>query len=127
MFFDVPKPAKAEKEEDLEDEPRQKNPGSTRKNGSAGTLDKFNQELIKAKNWHPTVKPVKLYCYLMELFCKRGGLVLDPFMGSGTTGIACSKMGRGFVGVELNKEYYEIALARLKEHQNQTRLEEWVK
>jgi site-specific DNA-methyltransferase (adenine-specific) len=63
---------------------------------------------------HPCVKPLSLIEYLLKLGSRKGALVLDPFMGSGTTGIACKKLGREFIGYELETEYYEIAEARIK-------------
>jgi len=69
-------------------------------------------------NNHPTVKPIKLMQYLTRLITPLGGTVLDPFMGSGTTGIACKKEGFKFVGIELNKEYFEIAKRRIKGAKN---------
>lgn len=64
-------------------------------------------------NFHPTVKPVKLMSYLITLGSRPNDTVLDPFMGSGTTGIACKTLNRKFVGIELNKEYFNIAKARI--------------
>jgi len=64
-------------------------------------------------NNHPTVKPVALMQYLVTLVTPPGGTVLDPFMGSGTTGIACKNLGRGFVGIELDEQYFEIAEKRI--------------
>ena len=64
-------------------------------------------------NTHITVKPVHLMEHLIKIFSKTGATVVDPFMGSGTTGVACVNTGRGFVGMELNPEYYEIARQRI--------------
>jgi site-specific DNA-methyltransferase (adenine-specific) len=64
-------------------------------------------------NHHPTVKPVDLMRYLVTLVCREGGTVLDPFMGSGTTGIACIRSGRKFIGIERDARYFEIARQRL--------------
>ena len=65
-------------------------------------------------NTHPTVKPVALMRWLVRLVGgKRGSLVLDPFMGSGTTGIACALEGFEFVGIDLDPEHVEIARARI--------------
>ena len=64
-------------------------------------------------NFHPTVKPIKLMQYLVRLITPKGGTVLDPFMGSGSTGIACKKESFKFIGIELDKEYYEIAKTRI--------------
>jgi site-specific DNA-methyltransferase (adenine-specific) len=66
------------------------------------------------KNNHPTVKPVKLMQYLVRLVTKKGGLVLDPFFGSGTTGIACIKEGMNYIGIERDADYIKIANARIK-------------
>ena len=65
------------------------------------------------RNLHPTVKPVKLMVYLVRLVTPKGGVVLDPFMGSGTTGIACRNLGFGFIGIEKEREYFEISKARI--------------
>jgi site-specific DNA-methyltransferase (adenine-specific) len=65
-------------------------------------------------NHHPTVKPVDLMCYLVRLVCRAGGTVLDPFMGSGTTGIACIREGMKFIGIERDEHYFEIARKRLE-------------
>ena len=67
------------------------------------------------KNHHPTVKPLKLMEYLCQLTkTPTGGIVLDPFMGSGTTGMACKKTNRKFIGIELSEEYMKIAVERIK-------------
>ena len=66
-------------------------------------------------NDHPTVKPVKLMEYLVALSTHQNGVVLDPFMGTGTTGIACKNLGIQFIGIEMNEHYFEIAQSRLSE------------
>ncbi|MHA1381648.1 MAG: DNA methyltransferase, partial [Candidatus Helarchaeota archaeon] len=67
------------------------------------------------QNTHPTVKPLALMEYLCTLTATpTGGIVLDPFMGSGTTGMAAKKTNRGFIGIEVDKEYFQIAVARIK-------------
>jgi DNA modification methylase len=68
-------------------------------------------------NLHPTVKPLSLMLWLVKLVCPPGGTVLDPFMGSGTTGVACQALGRGFVGIEMDEHYHAIAQRRLAEAQ----------
>ena len=62
---------------------------------------------------HPTEKPVELIEYLLPLYTKEGDTVLDPFMGSGTTGVACKNLNREFIGFELEQEYFELARGRL--------------
>jgi DNA modification methylase len=64
-------------------------------------------------NNHPTVKPLTLMRYLVRLVTPPGGLVLDPFMGSGTTGLACADEGFSFIGIEMEDEYIEIARRRI--------------
>ena len=65
------------------------------------------------KNNHPTVKPIELMKYLCRLVTPKGGIVLDPFMGSGSTGMAAKDEGFDFVGIELEEEYFGIAEARI--------------
>ena len=65
-------------------------------------------------NAHPTVKPVKLMEYLVRMITPPGGVVLDPFMGSGTTGVACKNLGFQFIGIEREKEYLKIAKRRIE-------------
>jgi site-specific DNA-methyltransferase (adenine-specific) len=71
------------------------------------------------KNNHPTVKPTELMRYLCRLVTPQGGVVLDPFMGSGSTGKAAVMGGYKFVGIEMDEEYFEIACARLQAAQKQ--------
>jgi len=73
-------------------------------------------------NNHPTVKPIKLMEYLVKLVSKEGSTVLDPFLGSGTTAIACEKLGRKWIGIEREEDYIKIAKARLKPFIEQTKL-----
>ncbi len=65
------------------------------------------------KNTHPTVKPIKLMRYLVRLVTPKNGVVLDPFMGSGTTGVACKAEGFDFIGMEMNDDYFNIANKRV--------------
>lgn len=64
---------------------------------------------------HPTEKPVSLLRELLADYTKQGQTILDPFMGSGTTGIAAVKLGRRFIGIELDQEYFDIACRRIEE------------
>ncbi len=73
-------------------------------------------------NHHPTVKPIKLMEYLVKLVSKEGATVLDPFLGSGTTAIACLKLKRNIIGIEKEEEYIKIAKARIKPYLEQTKL-----
>jgi site-specific DNA-methyltransferase (adenine-specific) len=67
-------------------------------------------------NIHPTVKPVELMKYLCRLVTPKGGTILDPFMGSGSTGMAAKDEGFEFIGIEKEKEYFEIAEQRIIPH-----------
>jgi DNA modification methylase len=67
----------------------------------------------QSKSSHPTVKPIKLMEYLIKLVTPKGGTVLEPFMGSGSTGIAAKNLGMSFIGIEKEEEYFEIAKQRI--------------
>lgn len=79
-------------------------------------------EVSQSKRVHPTQKPVELLEYLIKSYTNGGGAVLDFTMGSGSTGVACMNTGRKFTGIELEKEYYDIAVKRIKESKIQQRL-----
>jgi DNA modification methylase len=63
---------------------------------------------------HPCPKPVPWAKWIIYRFCPDGGGVLDPFMGSGTTGVACKELGRNFIGIDIEPRYYEIAKRRIQ-------------
>ena len=75
-------------------------------------------------NHHPTVKPISLCEYLIKLISKENDTVLDPFTGSGTTGVAALNLNRRFIGCELNHDYFEIAKARIEQVLNEPKQEE---
>lgn len=64
---------------------------------------------------HPNQKPVNLLTEMVEILTNAGQTVLDPFMGSGTTGVVAKNLGRDFIGIELDKDYYNIACKRIEE------------
>ena len=70
-------------------------------------------------NEHPTQKPIELFEYLVMTYSNPGDVILDLTMGSGTTGVACMMAGRSFIGIEKNKEYFEIAQKRISQAANQ--------
>jgi site-specific DNA-methyltransferase (adenine-specific) len=72
----------------------------------------------EARTVHPTQKPVALMEYLIRTYTNEGETILDNCMGSGTTGVACVKTGRNFIGVERDKNYFNIASNRIKEAVN---------
>ena len=65
---------------------------------------------------HPTEKPIALFKYLVEVSSNLGNIVLDPCMGSGTSGVVCKITGRKYIGIELNNSYFEIAKNRILNH-----------
>ena len=79
------------------------------------------QENMKNKDerFHPTQKPTQIICQLLNYYTKQGDLILDGFMGSFTTAVACNKLQRHFIGAELDKDYFEKGLARLQKEQAQ--------
>lgn len=64
---------------------------------------------------HPTQKPIGLLNHFIEILSNENDVVLDPFMGSGSTGVSCKQLKRRFIGIELNKEYFELAKRRILE------------
>ena len=67
----------------------------------------------KIDGGHPTQKPVEVMEWLIKRLSNENDIILDPFMGSGSTGVACKNTNRKFIGIELNKDYYNIAMKRL--------------
>jgi DNA modification methylase len=117
----VKKPSKKEKEEGITSV-EEKNGGSY-----VGNLDSNNNNALganknrkprKTKNDHPTVKPIQLMSYLVNLGSSENEVVLDPFMGSGTTGIACVLNGREFIGIDLDERYVSISKDRIEHFSN---------
>jgi len=76
-------------------------------------------------NNHPTVKPVSLIKYLVTLVTPPDGVCLDPFIGSGTTAVACINTNRNYIGFEIDPDYYEAALERIRIHMQQRFIREW--
>lgn len=72
--------------------------------------------------FHPTQKPVKLYEWLLMNYAKEGDKILDTHLGSGSIAIACHNLGYDLTGYEIDTEYYEAAIKRLKQHQSQIRM-----
>ena len=82
-----------------------------REDGSKTLVERFGK--TPSKNNHPTVKPVALMEYLIKLVSRDGALILDPFAGSGTTGMACRRLGRNFILIEKDQESCEISECRI--------------
>jgi len=77
----------------------------------------------KEKRYHPTQKPIAVMKYAIKMMTNRGDTILDPFMGSGTTGVACVQTGRNFIGIEIDSGYFEIAKKRIEQAQLQIRMD----
>ncbi len=69
--------------------------------------------------FHPTQKPVELYCWLLNKYAKQGDKILDTHVGSASSLIACHKLGFEYTGFEINKDYYKRAMERLETEKNQ--------
>lgn len=95
----------------LEAKPMYKGDGSAQSLEIFGLTDGGRED---RKNNHPTVKPVALMEYLIKMITPKGGIVLDPFMGSGSTGVACKNLNCSFIGIELDPSYIEIAKKRIE-------------
>jgi site-specific DNA-methyltransferase (adenine-specific) len=111
-FIQVPKPAKKEKDLGLTGEEKEVKYRAT-KNGTGETSKGMERFTTLKKNNHPTTKPVKLMSYIITLFTREGDWVIDPFLGSGTSGLASKLLNRNFIGVEREKEYFDICEERL--------------
>lgn len=111
-FFYCPKPDRAERDMGTQRlAPRQRD--ESRKEGNPGGDNPRNRGLQPRGNYHPTVKPIELMRYLIRLITPIGGTVIDPFLGSGTTGIAARFEQRPFISIEREAEYIPIAEARI--------------
>ena len=127
-YFYCAKTSKAERNQGLNNFPIKQTQG-----GGGGIGDykddvnsasgKFGSEKAPSKNVHPTVKPIKLMKYLCRLITPKGGTVLDPFMGSGSTGMAAKEENFDFVGIEKEEEYFNIASARIESVETKSTLE----
>ena len=79
--------------------------------------NKGSSHSLPTKNNHPTVKPISLMSYLITLSSREDELVLDPFVGSGTTCIAAKLLNRKYIGMEMDSDYVVIAQKRIKAHE----------
>ena len=126
-FMIVPKASKGEKNKGMEKtniEPKVVS-GETNEFGKMGINTPemrakrgVTTKLPEYKNFHPTVKPISLMSYLITMGSRENDLVLDPFVGSGTTCIAAKLLNRKYLGMEMDDEYVVIAKARIKAHKS---------
>jgi site-specific DNA-methyltransferase (adenine-specific) len=114
-FFYTAKAAKDDRNDGCDAFDQRRSGGMQGRNdGSLGTI-------TLSKNHHPTVKPTMLMAYLCRLVTQPGGTILDPFMGSGSTGKAATINGFRFIGIERDPEYHKISEARIS-NQHEGRL-----
>jgi len=120
-FFYQAKVSKKERNmglDEFDDKTSQLNSGGIgRKTSVEKRLDSNGENAPTTKNSHPTVKPVNLMAYLCRLVTPPGGVILDPFMGSGSTGIAARLEGFKFCGMEMDPDYFKIAEARIENYE----------
>lgn len=112
-FFYCAKASKTDKNAGLEGMPKKRKSHMQTGNGTGRSSMKEGFPDTFQQNFHPTVKSTKLMQYLIKLITPPGGVVLDPFMGSGSTGVAAKALGFDFIGIERDTEYFEIADKRI--------------
>lgn len=115
-FFYVAKASRSERNKGLEGLPERKSEYNAGGLGRPTSVEKCSGDGVNAttgRNIHPTVKPVQLMRYLIRLVTPKGGTVLDPFLGSGTTAVAAIEEGVAWIGCEREPEYLEIIEARV--------------
>jgi DNA modification methylase len=130
-FFYCAKTSRAERNQGLDNLPTKKAssmPG--RRNADDMKDSKIDNDVTdrfvtEKKNIHPTVKPIKLMKYLCRLITPKGGTILDPFMGSGSTGMAAKEEKFDFVGIEKEEQYFNIATARIESVETKSTLEDF--
>jgi DNA modification methylase len=90
-----------------------KNPKNIKKSGASSTWGKFDRD-TEIKNDHPCPKPLKFTTWAVNKVSFEGDIILDPFMGSGTTGVACVNTRRRFIGIEIEEKYFDAACRRIE-------------
>ena len=121
-FFYVAKASKAEREAGLDGVEPMRSADRIKDDGVGGDNPRNRSNQPRA-NFHPTVKPLSLMRYLVRLVTPKGGVVLDPFMGSGSTGCAAVREGFDFVGIDITPEYVAIAQKRIAHYAVESPLE----
>jgi len=115
-YFYCPKANKKDRDEGLDEMPKKRTAKLGGSDNDRTNLDPVSERFrtSPSANHHPTVKPTDLMAYLCRLVTPKGGVVLDPFCGSGSTGKAAVREGFNFTGIELDPEYADIARARIE-------------
>lgn len=96
--------------------------GRIRWNDAAGKVPNIMSLMPPRERFHPNEKPEELMRRIVGTLTMEGDTVLDPFMGSGSTGVACVQLGRSFVGVEMDEAHFATACRRIEEAYKQPRL-----
>jgi DNA modification methylase len=122
-YFYCPKASKKDRDGGMEQLQSKSIKG--RDEGQDKTSIAYKARPTERKNIHPTVKPTDLMAYLVRLVTPKGGTVLDPFMGSGSTGKASVREGFDFIGIEREDEYMEIAKTRIEHEQKKHNYKEF--
>ena len=86
---------------------------------------KFFLTNVRGDNLHPAQKPIEIIEKYIRVLSDEGDLILDPYIGSGTTAIACIKTNRNFIGIEMNKEYFKMSEDRIQKELSQSKLKIW--
>ena len=115
-YFYCPKVSKSERNQGLDNFVKKNKVFNGQSSNASKDMKGVEQKFTTkpSANIHPTVKPQELMKYLCRLVTPKGGTVLDPFMGSGSTGMAAKDEGFDFIGIEREKEYFEISEQRIK-------------
>jgi len=108
-FAIISKASKREKNKGCEELPLGEPPATARSKPAPGRQSPLGKP---RSNNHPTVKPIRLLSYLITLGSREGDIILDPFLGSGTTTLACQLLSRKCIGIEIEEKYCEIAAKR---------------
>ena len=130
-YFYCAKTSKAERNQGLDHLPTKKTSSMSGRRdshdmeGYSIDNDVTGRFVTERKNIHPTVKPIKLMKYLCRLITPKGGTILDPFMGSGSTGMAAKEENFDFIGIEKEEEYFNIATARIESVETKSTLEDF--
>ncbi len=123
-FFYCAKASSSERNRGLEGMPLKQSNPNFGSGGFSRPTDQPERETKPTANFHPTVKPISLMKYIIKLLAPPGNpICLDPFMGSGSTGVACKELGIDFIGIEKEKEYIEIAQKRIDAAKNDSQME----
>lgn len=98
--------------------------GNARNINNMGTKNILDVKNIRGNKTHPTEKPVELMKILIENSSDEGDTIIEPFMGTGSTGVACKELNRKFIGIEIDEKYFNIAKERIENANNQIQIDD---